>query len=169
MGRRRRSVIDTVVIVTLKNTQVSSKPIYRHLALYRPCKKADISALGIVRVKEILINKPQPWCDNVIFACLLCSVFFFYVCIYGDNPIVGFLNQFWIWILITKITLPWYVYQITTTTITLFIYSWRDSRHFMWYKGFELLIGIRYPNLYFVVPCNMKQALPGKLAKLITN
>jgi hypothetical protein len=71
MGRRRRSVIDAVVIVTLKNTQVSSKPIYRHLALYRPCKKTDISALGIVRVKEILINKPQPWCHNVIFACLL--------------------------------------------------------------------------------------------------
>ena len=52
MGRRRRSVIDVVVIVTLKNTQVSSKPIYRLLALYGPCKKADISALGIVRVKE---------------------------------------------------------------------------------------------------------------------
>ena len=59
MGRRRRSVIDAVVIVTLKNTQVSSKPIYRLLALYGPCEKADISALGIVRVKPWWSSIPQ--------------------------------------------------------------------------------------------------------------
>jgi hypothetical protein len=119
MGRRRRSVIDAVVIVTLKNTQVSSKPIYRQLALYRPCKKTDISALGIVRVKEILINKPQPWCHNVIFACLLW--FFSMYLWWQSNRWISKPIKIWILILITTITLPWYVYQITTTTITLMV------------------------------------------------
>jgi hypothetical protein len=57
MGRRQRSVIDAVVIVTLKDTQVSLKPIYRLLALYLLVKKPIYRLLALYLLVKMPIYR----------------------------------------------------------------------------------------------------------------
>ena len=46
---------------------------------------SNIGNQNIFFFKTILMNKPQPWCHNVIFACLLCSVFSMYCLLWWQS------------------------------------------------------------------------------------